>query len=355
VQRFRCAACGKTCSTQTFSVHYWTHRTTDMLWLLQRLAGCGGLRQTARFAGVGYRFIQNRVRRLARNALAVMDEALHEHALREDVAMDGFESYTRSRYHPNNLTLLVGATSQFIYGVVHTLLRRKGSMSEAQRRTRARIDTVWRPPRTLGHDCRVLLRDLSPLIVAGCKRRTITLSTDRHRAYPAALRGVAPLAQALRAHRLIHQRISSRAARTTRNPLFPVNYVDRQIRMNMAEHVRRTMRGGREVNCQMERMALFMVVHNYLTPHRVGDRVHPSRAYTHAAQAALQGRRVRWMLERLTTARHVFSHCRAEQAWIRRIWKHAYENPPVVRMRGCRSVARSAALPPGALPRHLVV
>ena len=24
IQRFRCRGCGKTCSTQTFSVHYWT-------------------------------------------------------------------------------------------------------------------------------------------------------------------------------------------------------------------------------------------------------------------------------------------------------------------------------------------
>ena len=27
IQRFRCPSCGKTCSTQTCSIHYWTHST----------------------------------------------------------------------------------------------------------------------------------------------------------------------------------------------------------------------------------------------------------------------------------------------------------------------------------------
>ena len=44
IQRFRCLHCGKTCSTQTFSVHYWTHSTNDLSWLLEHLYGCCGAR-----------------------------------------------------------------------------------------------------------------------------------------------------------------------------------------------------------------------------------------------------------------------------------------------------------------------
>jgi hypothetical protein len=62
-----------------------------------RCRACGGLRQMGRFQGVTYRVIQNRVRRLARNALALMDRSLAELEFSENLTMDGFESFTRSR------------------------------------------------------------------------------------------------------------------------------------------------------------------------------------------------------------------------------------------------------------------
>ena len=133
IQRFRCTACGKTCSTQTFSIHYRTHATNDLGWLLGYLVTCSGLRQTARIAGVTHRVIHNRCRRLARYALSLMDCALCGLTLAENPAFDGFESFTRSRYHPSNLTPFVGSTSQFIAAAVHTLFRRTGSMKPPHR------------------------------------------------------------------------------------------------------------------------------------------------------------------------------------------------------------------------------
>jgi hypothetical protein len=40
---------------------------------------------------------------------------------------------------------------------------------------------------------------------------------------------------------------------------------------------------------------------------------------------------------------------------MRRIWKHAYENPPAVRAEGGTLFVREVALGPGRLPRHLRV
>jgi hypothetical protein len=354
IQRFRCRACGRTCSTQTFSLHYWTHCTFDMLWLLHQLYACAGLRQLGRFSRVTYRVIQNRIRRLARNALAVMDEALATLALGEHLAMDGFESYIRSQYHPNNITHLTGSDSEFIYGVVHTTLRRSGRMRADQRLQRALIDTVWQPPRGVREDCIALLGDMSELILGATRRGQVHLATDKHRAYPQALTAVAPLAAALRAGGLVHVRVSSRAPRTRANPLFAVNYVDRQLRKNLAEHVRETVRQGREVNCQMERMAVFIALHNFLTPHRIGDRAAARVSARHASVAGVSPEAVRWHLERFTSRRHLWSHTRSGAEWIRRIWQHAYENPPVVRLRRGKLNVRSVALPPGALPEHFL-
>lgn len=72
---------------------------------------------------------------------------------------------------------------------------------------------------------------------------------------------------------LIHKTVSSRAARTPANPLFPVNYLDREIRKDLHEHVRETACFGRNVNAQMERLTLYLFYHNYRNRHRAhGDR-----------------------------------------------------------------------------------
>jgi len=356
IQRFRCRSCGKSCSTQTFSVHYWSHYTNDLRWLLGQLYACAGLRQIARLAGVTHRVIQNRCRRLARNALAVMDLALQGLELGEHVAMDGFESFTRSQYHPNNITHLCGCHSQFIYAAVHTLVRRKGAMSEKQRQLRAAIDSVWTPSGTIAEQCSEMLADLAPVLERACEHRAaaVELRSDEHPAYRRALRSVASLARRLEDGTLVHRRTPSRAARTTGNPLFAVNYVDRQLRKNLAEYVRETVRQGREVNSQMERFSIFMVLHNFLTPHRITDHARPADYLTHAKVAGLTGSDLDSLLSRMSTHRHVYTHLGSAQWWIRRIWLHLHENPPAVKVRrGCVR-QRVVSLAPAALPRYLL-
>jgi hypothetical protein len=72
--------------------------------------------------------------------------------------------------------------------------------------------------------------------------------------------------------RFVHRTVSSRAARTVDNPLFPVNYLDREIRKDLHEHARETTCFGRNVNRQMERSALYCYWHNFRKLHRArGD------------------------------------------------------------------------------------
>jgi len=356
IQRFRCKACGKTCSTQTFSVHYWTHSTTDLSWLANQLYTCSGMRQSGRVAGITHRVIQNRYRRLARNALAIMDAALFDLQLHEHVAFDGFESFTSSQYHPNNITHLCGCGSQFIYAAIHTLFRRKGAMTDEQKRHRALIDSVWRPSTTVTAQCAEMLDDIAPVIDRACEGRPtpLELRSDEHPAYPPAIRSVPELRERLAEGSLVHRTISSRAARTIQNPLFAVNYVDRQLRNTLAEHVRETMRYAREVNSQMERFSIFMVMHNFLTPHRITGHARTEEAITHAQVAGLDSSHLTRMLGRMTTHRHVCTHLHASQWWIRRIWLHLHENPPLVKIKKGVVKTREACLGLAALPHYLL-
>jgi hypothetical protein len=68
---------------------------------------------------------------------------------------------------------------------------------------------------------------------------------------------------------LTHIRISSHRARTLSNPLFPVNYIDRELRMMSADHVRETNKFARNLNNMMDRLWIRIFDLNFVKPHRV--------------------------------------------------------------------------------------
>ena len=59
-----------------------------------------------------------------------------------------------------------------------------------------------------------------------------------------------------------HQKVNSKAHRDVKNPLFSVNYLDREIRKDLANHVRETTRYSQEPNMMMDRMTVYLVQHN---------------------------------------------------------------------------------------------
>ncbi|MDF1567082.1 MAG: hypothetical protein P1P77_03560, partial [Spirochaetaceae bacterium] len=64
---------------------------------------------------------------------------------------------------------------------------------------------------------------------------------------------------------------SSKEARNQKNPLFSVNYFDREIRKDMASHARETVQFPRNVCNAMLRMYLYMFDHNVRKPYRIKD------------------------------------------------------------------------------------
>lgn len=268
VPRFRCTACGKTFSVQTFRVDYWTKRVIDYEDLTERLSSCSSVRALGRVFHVTGKSVQNRIGRAARQVLAFESRLASTRKPSEDLAADGFESFCVSQYFPNNIHLLVGSRSQFVYECDHVTLRRKGRMTDAQKAKRARLDQLFRPRvrdlvdsfARIGTACLGVLSDrASP---------DLTLWTDEKREYLRALGASSCIAAMRDQGRLMHRTISSRAARTLANPLFPVNYLDREIRKDLHEHVRETVCFGRNVSAQMERMTLYLFYHNIKKPHR---------------------------------------------------------------------------------------
>lgn len=380
ISRFRCKTCGKTCSTQSFSIHYWTHSTLDFYSIARAVTSCSGLLQLARLHKVTYRVIQNRIRRLARNCLFLSAKVLYQLILGEDLVFDGFESYIRTQMHPNNINILSGADSQFLYCFTLSHIRRKGTMTKGQKWWRDLIEEHWQPEKgAVYQGIRRLFFGMQRHIAEAATRNQaemkhqkdaegpkstgnqakrgrsspFILYSDQHKAYHPALRSIPELRLLMDRGQVEHRQISSKEPRTVYNNLFSVNYLDRQFRKDLGEHVRETVKQGRESNCQMERMAIYQVMNNFFTPHRVRHVADFAAEPTHADVAGID-RRIYWKeKEELFTRRFLRSHLQQRDIWVERTWKHEHVTPPSVKMVDEDVVVRPMGIRPEQLSRHL--
>jgi hypothetical protein len=316
VPRFRCLACGHTFSTQTFSVDYFAKRVIDYSDILTRLVSTSSLSAIGRAIEASTDTVSNRISRAARQALAFESRLSRSRFPSENLAADGFESFCVSQYFPNNITILVGSDSQFVYAADHVTLRRKGRMTDTQIKRRAELEERFKA------DPRGIQRSFSRIaseclhVLSDEARPAIDLWTDEHRSYP---RGIASSVCASALHkigRLRHRTVSSRAARTKQNPLFPVNYLDRELRKDLHEHVREGVCFGRNVNRQMERLTLYLFYHNYQKAHRT--RWGP---LSNAVVAGYEAAQIAYEIERLWKDRAMLSLTQLtecmEDSWLR--------------------------------------
>ena len=322
VQRFRCNTCGKYFSTQTFSIDYYTKRTLSYPKLFNHLITTSSIRDMARDLSVSVDVVLNKLSRLSRNCLAILQELQRVTTLNEDLAADGFESFTVSQFFPCHVNLLAGKNSQLLYWYDYVTLRRKGRMTDEQKRQREVLERKYRAdPKGVELSFRRLY-DQVALLICDSKREQITLSTDEHPAYQRAKKKNLAVKGLRGQGRFTHQRISSQAPRTRGNPLFSVNYLDRQFRKDLAEHVRETVCFGRNVNCAMDRFSIYCVYHNLKKPYRESQ----GDLRTHAEVAGVDKEKAKALLYGLFSRRAFASKVKPESTY-RMQWNRRYQTP----------------------------
>jgi hypothetical protein len=128
-------------------------------------------------------------------------------------------------------------------------------MTAGQKRRRAALESrLGRPdPRSIEKEVASLLALVAP------RPQALELHSDSHKAYPRAVRRCRHL-------EVTHRTISSRAARTTRNPLFPINLLDLLLRHSGANHKRETIAASKRRASAIERMCVFLVWRNWVKP-----------------------------------------------------------------------------------------
>lgn len=156
---------------------------------------------------------------------------------------------------------MVGSTSLFLFTWDYQTIRRKGCMTTEQRKKREAWELIWKPkPGDLAKSfSRAVVEPLEKLAREGAP---LVLNTDEHPLYPKVLSRSCSLLNRFKTGLYTHHRYNSHLARTYQSPLFGVNYMDRELRKDLANHVRETTRYSREANHMVERVSIFAVDHN---------------------------------------------------------------------------------------------
>jgi transposase-like protein len=252
IRRFLCKVCARSFSCQTFSPDYWLKRPDIFAKLMTKT--CGGManRQIARDLGVAPNTIDLQLQRLGRHCLLFHQQQVDNMSPPRDITIDGFESFELSQYFPFHFNLAVDNETGMFLGFTDSPLRRKGRMTDHQKRRRTELEAQFgRPdPQAVRKDVRHLLE----MLTAGAQEMFIR--SDDHRSYPRAMRGLAC--------RITHQVTSSKERRDKRNPLWEVNLLDLLIRHSSGGHKRETIAWPKRRNASALRLAIFMVWRNWV-------------------------------------------------------------------------------------------
>jgi len=253
IQRYQCVHCLKGFSSQTFSVTYYLKRPDLLELLFWRLLSCSGFRQMAREHQVAPTTLMRQSNRLGRHGLLFLEQH-RPREVREPLVLDGLRTFEFGQYWPFDLNLVVG-DSHFIYGFSEAELRRSGTMRKAQRRKREKLEQrLGKPSRTATRDS---VQELLERIIPN--HSAATVHSDEHKSYPRAISRLCnPLIE--------HRTTSSKAARTSKNPLFPVNLAELWIRHNGSNQKRETIAFSKRRQGALYRMAVLAIWRNYLQP-----------------------------------------------------------------------------------------
>ena len=266
IQRFTCLHCRRSFSSQTFTTTYWQRNPDLEFELLTKTVGCMANRQAARDLGSSPQTVDRRLGRLGRHCMLFHERMMQTGPPIRDMVLDGFVTFERSQYEPFHHHVVVEKGTDFFAYFTDSPVRRSGTMTASQKKRRAELDRLYgRPdPRAVQKD----VRELLSVVIGG--QPEVTIYSDDHKAYPGAMRGLAP--------RIHHHVTSSKERRDNRNPLWEVNLLDLLIRHCSANHKRETIAWSKRRQASSERLAIFVVWRNCMKRRREKVRGSPTPA-----------------------------------------------------------------------------
>lgn len=260
IQRFKCRACHRSFSRQTFRQDYRDHKpdlNTDVL--LQLCSGTG-LRQTARIVGTSRSTVTRKFYKISLQ-LGLLNQAVRRPVDFETVTllMDEFESYeSRRNTRPVTIPMMIELESDFIIDSVAASIRPRGKMTEARKRAIALEEQKFGRREDHSRDAlkRVLKTAATMFRRAGC----VEVRTDEKSSYPGLIE------RAFGRNRLNHRRTNSRLVRDTHNPLFRINHAEAMSRDLNGRLRRNSWLVSKRREYLSRQLELYMAHKNFVRP-----------------------------------------------------------------------------------------
>lgn len=337
VVRYRCRECGKWFSDRTFSLDFHVKKKIDYRDLLQRhiASSCG--RAIARSMGIAPKTVQNRLDRLARQAIAAHVFLQRFARKDESVCIDAMVSFDVSQYFPSEITMSITSDSRFILDISHASRRRSGRKSRMQA---ARAGEIYARAKIEKNGIKRAFIDILDSLAVDRPPETgrpLVITTDEKWQYREALESHSLFRNQDENHRIVHRTVSSKMPRTYRNPLFASNYLEREIRKDQANHHRESVCFPRSVANALSRLACYIFHHNYLKKYHI--KTCESDTKSHGEVAGIPHRAITKEIDEAFAQRRFLSRC-SLPITLQRIWKKSSPTP----LRGAESRVPAYAL-----------
>jgi hypothetical protein len=280
VPRYRCLACGKTSSKQTFALSYYLKRPELLVPIFAGLQAGSCHRQLARSLGCAPSTVTRQSARLGRHALLLVASALSElAALSEELVADHFETFVGTQDYPVGVATVVGKDSKFVYALdpaPHARAGKRSVFQEARRRQRP-------PQPSRGGYEGSMTRVLEALLHFFPETSAVHLTTDGHAAYRRVVarrnfRGRVRHLAVPNPKRGPKGSPRSAEARFRDRAMFPVDALHALLRHTASHHRRETIAFGRRTNAILERLFLASAWRNFVKgrSERKPDRTTPA-------------------------------------------------------------------------------
>ena len=281
VQRFRCNCCQRYFSTQSFRLDRGLRKPWLDIEVARLLCAKTTLRKIAEILAVKRRTVERRLERYGPHAEAFHRWRLSRHrnrcgGLSGCMQLDELETFERDRrLCPLTVPVLIERKSLFLVGVAAASLPARGNLPEiARRRLEAR---QRRGGRRRGRSS-VAVREVIELWHSYSDPATrVELQSDRKRSYPGILK------RTFAGRSIVHQQFSSKAPRTPRNPLFPINFTNALLRDSISRLVRRNWAASKLRSRLVDHLWIFAAFRNYIR-----DRTRRERGRTAAMKLGIE-------------------------------------------------------------------
>jgi len=311
VPRFRCGACRKTFSRQTFRMDYRDHRPHLNPQLFALLASGLGLRQSSRLLGLSlrctelkFRKIARHLRRLTLNLRGPLPDGVR-------LQFDELETYEgRRNTRPLSVPVLIERESRYIIWSESAPIRPRGKMTPARERAIAEDERRFGPRRDLSaRSVRRTLRRGFALVRPG---QRVIFESDEKTSYPVHLRRTQGKAK------VEHRQTSSKLARTTWNPLFPINHTEAMARDLMGRLRRESWLVSKKRRYLDLGLALFSAYRNYVRKRFNRDRESPAQVLGFVGSRLSFGEALTWRQDWGAASIHPTSLCHGPGAEVGR-------------------------------------